>query len=92
MCRVLACISHTRAASRTLFKAYDARTGKVLWQLQSSAGCNAPPMICSVGGKQYIAVACGGNFRLGCPLGRAVLVFALPGGAGPVGRRASSAQ
>jgi hypothetical protein len=27
--------------------------------------------------KQYIAVACGGNFQLGYPLGDAVLVFAV---------------
>jgi glucose dehydrogenase len=35
----------------------------------------------SVDGKQYIAVACGGNYQLGYPLGDAVMVFALPGGA-----------
>jgi alcohol dehydrogenase (cytochrome c) len=35
-----------------------------------------------VDGKQYIAVACGGNYQLGYPLGDAVMVFALPGSAG----------
>jgi alcohol dehydrogenase (cytochrome c) len=61
------------------FNAYDARTGKVLWTFQAGAGCNAPPVTYTLDGKQYIAVACGGNFQLGYPLGAAVLVFALPG-------------
>jgi len=62
------------------FNAYDARSGKTLWTFQGGAGCNAPPVSYSVGGKQYIAVACGGNYQLGYPLGNAVLVFSLPGG------------
>lgn len=61
------------------FNAYDARTGKRLWTFQAGAGCNAPPVSYMQDGKQYIAVACGGNFQLGYPLGDAVLVFSLPG-------------
>jgi alcohol dehydrogenase (cytochrome c) len=64
------------------FNAYDARTGKSLWSFTAGAGCNAPPVTYTVDGKQYIAVACGGNYQLGYPLGDAVLVFALPGSAG----------
>ena len=64
------------------FNAYDARTGKVLWTFRAGAGCNAPPVSYMLDGKQYIAVACGGNFQLGYPLGGAVLMFALPGSAG----------
>ena len=64
------------------FNAYDARTGKTLWSFTGGAGCNAPPVTYTVDGKQYIAVACGGNYQLGYPLGDAVMVFALPGGAG----------
>lgn len=62
-----------------LFKAYDARSGKVLWHFQAGAGCNAPPVTYLLDGKQYVAVACGGNYQLGYPLGDAVMVFALPG-------------
>ena len=29
-------------------------------------------------GEQFIAVACGGNFQLGYPLGDAVMIFGLP--------------
>ena len=64
------------------FNAYDARTGKTLWSFTAGAGCNAPPVSYSLDGKQYIAVACGGNYQLGYPLGDAVMVFSLPGGAG----------
>jgi glucose dehydrogenase len=60
-----------------MFKAYNARTGAVLWSFQAGAGCNAPPVTYVLDDKQYIAVACGGNFQLGYPLGDAVLVFAV---------------
>ena len=70
------------------FNAYDARTGKTLWSFTAGAGCNAPPVTYTVDGKQYIAVACGGNYQLGYPLGDAVLVFALPGSAGAATKKA----
>jgi PQQ-dependent dehydrogenase (methanol/ethanol family) len=60
------------------FRAFDARTGKSLWSFQAGAGCNAPPVTYMLDGTQYVAVACGGNFQLGYPLGDAVLVFSLP--------------
>ncbi|MEE9139616.1 MAG: PQQ-binding-like beta-propeller repeat protein [Alphaproteobacteria bacterium] len=60
-----------------LFKAYDASTGKVLWQFQGGAGVNAAPTAYEVNGKLHIAVAAGGNFQLNFKRGDAVLVFAL---------------
>jgi alcohol dehydrogenase (cytochrome c) len=60
------------------FNAYESRTGKLLWQFNAGAGCNAAPMTFTHGGEQYIAVACGGNFQLSYPLGDAVMVFGLP--------------
>jgi alcohol dehydrogenase (cytochrome c) len=59
------------------FKAYDAKTGKVLWQYQCGAGVNAPPTSYTVNGKQYIAVAAGGNTQLDFKRGNSVFVFAL---------------
>ncbi len=59
------------------FKAYDARTGKVLWQYQCGAGVNAPATSYTVNGKQYIAVAAGGNTQLDFKRGNSVFVFAL---------------
>ncbi|MGS0743599.1 outer membrane protein assembly factor BamB family protein [Glaciimonas sp. GG7] len=60
-----------------LFNAYDAKTGKVLWQYQCGAGVNAPPVSYMVNGKQYIAVAAGGNSQMDFKRGNSVMVFGL---------------
>lgn len=59
------------------FKAYHAKTGKVLWNFQCGAGVNAPAVTYTVKGKQYIAVAAGGNTQLDFKRGNSVFVFAL---------------
>ncbi len=61
-----------------LFRAFDARTGKKLWEYQCGAGVNAPAVSYTVGGKQYVAVAAGGNTQLDFKRGNSVIVFALP--------------
>ncbi|HEV7574553.1 MAG TPA: PQQ-dependent dehydrogenase, methanol/ethanol family [Caldimonas sp.] len=61
-----------------LFRAFDARNGKKLWEYQAGAGVNAPAVSYMVGGKQYVAVAAGGNTQLDFKRGNTVLVFALP--------------
>ncbi len=61
-----------------LIKAYDSKTGRVLWQFQCGAGVNAPPVSYTVSGKQYIAVAAGGNTQLDFKRGNSVFVFTLP--------------
>ncbi len=60
-----------------LFKAYNSATGETLWQFQCGAGVNAPPVSYSVNGKQYIAVAAGGNVQLNYKRGNSVFVFSL---------------
>ncbi|HTQ74371.1 MAG TPA: PQQ-binding-like beta-propeller repeat protein [Burkholderiales bacterium] len=60
------------------FKALDAKSGQLLWQYQAGAGVNAPPVSYSVGGKQYVAVAAGGNTQIDFKRGNSVLVFSLP--------------
>jgi alcohol dehydrogenase (cytochrome c) len=60
------------------FNAYNSKTGKLLWQFNAGAGCNAAPIAFELGGEQFVAVACGGNFQLSYPLGNAVFVFGLP--------------
>ncbi|MEY4022368.1 MAG: hypothetical protein RI960_1380, partial [Pseudomonadota bacterium] len=57
--------------------AYDAKTGKVLLQYQCGAGVNAPATSYTINGKQYIAVAAGGNSQLDFKRGNSVFVFAL---------------
>ncbi len=61
-----------------LFKALDAATGSLLWQYQAGAGVNAPPVSYTVKGKQYVAVAAGGNTQIDFKRGNSVVVFALP--------------
>ena len=61
-----------------LFRAFDASTGKKLWEFQCGAGVNAPAVSYNVHGKQYVAVAAGGNTQLDFKRGNTVLVFALP--------------
>ena len=61
-----------------LFKALDATNGKLLWQFQCGAGANAMPVSYMVGGKQYVAMGCGGNTQLDFKRGNSVFVFALP--------------
>jgi PQQ-dependent dehydrogenase (methanol/ethanol family) len=61
-----------------LFRAFDANTGAKLWEYQCGAGVNAPAVSYTVGGKQYVAVAAGGNTQLDFKRGNSVVVFALP--------------
>jgi alcohol dehydrogenase (cytochrome c) len=61
-----------------MFNAYDAKSGKKLWSFNCGAGVNAPPVSYTVNGKQYIAVAAGGNTQLDFKRGNSVFVFALP--------------
>jgi len=61
-----------------LFRAFDAANGKLLWEYQCGAGVNAPAVSYTVAGKQYVAVAAGGNTQLDFKRGNTVLVFALP--------------
>ncbi len=60
------------------FKAFDAATGKELWKFNCGAGVNAPAVAYTVGGKQYVAVAAGGNEQIDAKRGNSVFAFALP--------------
>ena len=59
------------------FKAYDSSNGSELWRFQCGAGVNAPPASYTVGGKQYIVVAAGGNVQIDAKRGNSILAFAL---------------
>lgn len=43
------------------FRAFDRKTGKIVWQYQLPAGGFATPITYEVGGKQYIVIAAGGG-------------------------------
>ncbi|HVU96946.1 MAG TPA: bile acid:sodium symporter [Puia sp.] len=57
------------------FRAFDPKTGKVLWEYQFPAGAYSTPITYSVDGKQYIAIADGGG--RGGPFGGKYYAFAL---------------
>jgi alcohol dehydrogenase (cytochrome c) len=60
-----------------LFKAYNAESGKVLWQFNAGAGVNAPPSSYEVDGKQYIVVGAGGNTQIDFKRGNNIIAFTL---------------
>lgn len=58
-------------------RAYNAKTGKVVWEYQLPTGAFATPITYMVNGKQYIAISVGGG-RQGLPVGSTYMAFALP--------------
>lgn len=59
------------------FSAFDATTGKRLWQFNCGAGVNAPPVSYAVNGRQHIVVAAGGSKIWGFRRGGAIISFGL---------------
>ncbi|MFC4218661.1 outer membrane protein assembly factor BamB family protein [Flagellimonas marina] len=57
-------------------RAFDKNTGELLWQYKLPAPAFATPTMYEVDGKQYIAIACGGE-KLGTKPGDQVVAFAL---------------
>ncbi len=55
----------------------DAKTGKKLWSGSTDAGVNAPPVSYQINGKQYFAVAVGGNKLFGFKSGQIIKTWAL---------------
>ena len=66
------------AASRDEhIRAFDRKTGRELWKAKLPAAGYATPATYSVGGKQYVVIACGGG-KIGTRSGDAYVAFALP--------------
>jgi len=59
------------------FNAYNEENGELIWHYRTRYGVNAPPITYEIEGKQYIAVAAGGNQVYGYKTGDSILVFAL---------------
>ena len=64
-------------AGKGKLAAFDAGSGTRLWSYQCDAGVNAPPVTYAVAGRQYVAVAVGGNALFGFKQGDMVMAFAL---------------
>ena len=59
-------------------RAFDAETGKILWEAQLDAGGYATPCTYEAGGKQYVVIAAGGGGKNRTRAGDAFVAFALP--------------
>lgn len=57
-------------------RAFSRDSGKLLWEFKLPAAAFATPALYSVGGKQYLTVACGGE-KLGTEKGNKIIAFAL---------------
>jgi quinoprotein glucose dehydrogenase len=60
-----------------MFRAFEKRTGRLLWEVTLPAGGFATPSTYEVGGRQFVVVACGGA-KLDTPKGDSYVAFALP--------------
>jgi quinoprotein glucose dehydrogenase len=69
-------IAFIGAAMDRALRAFDVETGRLLWTGPLPGGARATPMTYAVGGRQFVAVAVGGNEDWG--RGDHVMVFALP--------------
>lgn len=58
------------------FRAFNMRTGKLLWETKLPAGGYATPATYEVNGKQYVVIACGGG-KMGTASGDKYLAFSL---------------
>ena len=58
-------------------RAFDKKSGKLLWEAWLPAPGFATPSVYQVGGKEYLVIACGGG-KLGTGAGDSYVAFALP--------------
>ncbi|HNP22449.1 MAG TPA: PQQ-binding-like beta-propeller repeat protein [Panacibacter sp.] len=65
------------ATSDSKMRAFNKRTGELLWEVDLPACGFATPSVYAVNGKQFLVIACGGG-KLGKPSGDAYVAFALP--------------
>jgi quinoprotein glucose dehydrogenase len=65
------------ATKDSMIRAFDKRTGAILWSYALPACAFATPSTYVVNGKQYVVVACGGG-KVGTAPGDSYVAFALP--------------
>jgi quinoprotein glucose dehydrogenase len=58
------------------FRAYNKKTGELLWETKLPSASFATPATYAINGKQYIVIACGGT-KMGAPKGDSYVAFAL---------------
>ena len=60
------------------FRAFDSRTGQLLWQTTLPFAGVATPATYMIDGKQYVVIAAGGGKDLKAPSGSVYVAFSLP--------------
>jgi quinoprotein glucose dehydrogenase len=65
------------ASKDEMFRAFDQKTGKILWQTKLPAAGYATPATYMINGQQFIVIACGGG-KCGTKSGDSYVAFALP--------------
>jgi quinoprotein glucose dehydrogenase len=65
------------ATSDRKFRAFNKRTGQLLWETSLPAAGFATPSVYEVNGKTFIVIACGGG-KLKAKSGDSYIAFALP--------------
>jgi quinoprotein glucose dehydrogenase len=63
-------------------RAFDSKTGKLLWEVTVPFAATATPATYMVDGKQYVVIAAGGGKDLKSPSGGMYVAFALPADVG----------
>jgi len=58
-------------------RAFDKKTGKILWKYKLPAGGYATPSTYLLNGKQYLVIAAGGGGKVGSPSGDSFVAFCL---------------
>ena len=58
-------------------RAFNSKTGEMVWEYLLPASAQATPMTYSINGKQYVVIAAGGHGKLGTKLGDYVVAFAV---------------
>ena len=64
------------ATSDAKIRAFNKRTGRLLWEADLPAAGFATPSVYAVGGREYVVIACGGG-KLHKPSGDSYVAFAL---------------
>jgi quinoprotein glucose dehydrogenase len=59
-------------------RAFESRTGRLLWEHQLPAAGYATPSVYMTGGRQFVVIAAGGGGKNATPSSDAIVAFALP--------------
>ena len=71
-------VTFVAATADAKIRAFESRTGRVLWEHELPAGGYATPSVYVTGGRQYVVIAAGGGGKNATRSSDAIVAFALP--------------